>query len=178
MRFERKCTLKVSLKIAFTGAESTGKTTLVNGLCKKYPDLEVITSFTRSIPNYLDKTSDVQKQLLAVYTKRLMDVASKGFICDRTLFDVCAYSMVKGVWTDSYVRGVLDMYTRTSIFPDYLFYTPIEFPMVQDGGRPEGTREFIDGYIQEFLEEHAPVDFIVLTGSVEERMATINRVIK
>jgi nicotinamide riboside kinase len=168
----------MSLKIAFTGAESTGKTTLVNELVKHFPDVPLLTSFTRSVPNYLDKSSDVQKQLMAAYTSKLLEFSSTGFICDRTIFDVCAYSIVKGVWSQEYIDGVLELYSHTSVFPDYIFYTPIEFPMVQDGGRPEGTRVAIDEAIHMLINKHAETEYITVRGSVEQRMETILRAIQ
>ena len=162
----------MGLKIAFTGAEATGKTTLALELKKNLVNLEVIKP-TRMVRNYLEKSDDIQKQIMAVYIDALMERADKGFICDRTLFDVCAYSLVKGVWDRSYIDGILAMYARTKIFPDFIFYTPIEFDFVQDGGRPEGTREQVDSYIIELLMAHAPTDYVAVLGTVEERMDTI-----
>lgn len=167
----------MSLKIAFTGAEATGKTTLALELSKKLPHLEVVKP-TRMVDGYLTKTEDIQKQILVTHIEVLMQRLEEGFICDRTLFDVCAYSMVKGVWDDNYVKGILEMYSRTKIFPDYVFYTPIEFDFVQDGGRPEGTREAIDGYIKSYLDTYASTEYITVRGSVEERMETILRAIQ
>ena len=166
--------------IAFTGAESTGKTTLVNALHEKYPDLVVVTNLTRSVDGYLNKSDDIQKQIMAAYVSKLTSVLcfdNKNFLCDRTLFDVCAYSKVKGVWDDSYIKGVLGMYKHTRIFPEYLFYLPIEFPMVQDGGRPEGTRNQIDAAIKGFLDEHCPMSYDTITGGVEERVQKITTIL-
>lgn len=164
-------------KIAFTGAESTGKTTLALELQKVLPQLEVIKP-TRKVKGYLEKSDEIQKQILATHISTCMELVNQGFICDRTLFDVCAYSKVKGVWEDGYIRGILEMYSKTRIFPDFIFYTPIEFPFEQDGGRPEGTREEIDKFIHEYLVEHASAEYITLKGSVEERMETILSAIK
>lgn len=166
------------MKIAFTGAESTGKTTLLRELQGNFPDLVPIEGVTRNVKNYLNKSNDVQKNILASYAATLMEHAKTGFICDRTIFDVCAYSIVKEVWDYKYVDSVLTNYVKTNIFPDYLFYTPIEFPMVQDGGRPEGTREAIDAEIKRMIDKYADNEYITLTGGVEKRVETILRAIR
>lgn len=165
------------IKIAFTGAECTGKTTLALLVQKEmFPNVEVIKP-TRMVKNYLGKSDDIQKQILVTYVEELMKRVKDGFICDRMLFDVCAYSMVKGVWTTSYVDRVLSEYTKTKIYPDYIFYTPIEFEFKQDGGRPEGTRDDIDNYIRSYLKKYAAVEYIELRGGIEKRMGVIKEVV-
>lgn len=168
----------IFLKVGFTGAGGTGKTTLANELSKTYPDLELLTSTTRKVAKEVRGTSEGQKQILANFISAFM-LSTEGYITDRTLIDVCAYSKVLGVWDDDYIKPILDLYADTYSFPDFLFYTPIEFPCIQDGGRIEDNADMhqqIDSAIRYFL-EYMQVDYTTLTGSVEDRMKQILSVI-
>ena len=160
--------------VSFTGAESTGKTTLVDQLDF---GLHKVTSLTRKVPKELRGTHAGQDRILSNYLAELSLLAPQGFICDRTLFDVCAYSKVAGVWSDAEIDKVLRLYPYTSFYPDYLFYLPIEFPMVQDGGRPEGIREEIDKYIRQYVETYAP-QYYTLKGSIPQRLEEAQRIVR
>jgi len=57
----------------------------------------------------------------------------------------------------------------------HVFYLPIEFPIVLDGLRPDdpGFQQDIDGRVLSLLRAN-DLDYVTLTGSVEERLEQID----
>jgi metallophosphoesterase superfamily enzyme len=66
-------------------------------------------------------------------------------------------------------------YLSKGYAPTLFVYTPIEFPMVQDGHRPpEETREELDKWIREIIKRHG-INHLVVSGSVVERLKQVER---
>jgi hypothetical protein len=61
---------------------------------------------------------------------------------------------------------------------DFVFYLPIEFPIVLDGLRPDDAafQADIDRRIVELLESH-DVAHHSLTGSIEERQEQVRKIV-
>lgn len=96
-----------------------------------------------------------------------------SWVCDRTIIDVCSYSLLYGVWTEAVVHDMIEAWLRKPYAPTMLVYTPIEFPMIQDGNRPpEETREELDKWIRQLIVSHS-CNHIVVSGSVVERLKQI-----
>ena len=166
--------------IAFAGASGTGKTTLAHALAKLLPSKHLITNVTRKVEVSERGTDKGQQQILKYYMAELQKYAEEGFICDRTIFDVCAYSLASGAWTKDKVDGILTLYTRCEFYPTYLYYVPIEFePPLGDPHRDKflSTRAIMDEHLRALLTEYS-LGFTVLTGDIENRMKLIENSLK
>lgn len=133
--------------------------------------LEQVTNTTRSVPKELRGTREGQYKILGAYTSKLNEY-TKGWICDRSIFDVCAYSLLAGVWTTAEVHSILSQYSTKAYYPHYIFYLPIEFPLVQDGERPTKGREEVDEIILRLLKTYYPY-FKTVRGSITDRVDSI-----
>ena len=164
-----------SASISFAGASGTGKTTLAHAIAELMPTKELITNITRKVAVEDRGTPEGQQKILQNYIKELRENELEGFICDRTLFDVCAYSLASGAWDEDKVKTILDAYVQCEFYPTYLFYVPIEFePPTGDPDRDVylGIRRKMDDILVRLLSEYS-LGFIVLHGNKDERMVQI-----
>ena len=165
------------MKIAFTGTVSTGKTTLATEINKKYPELQLCTNLARSyMVNYglklnTESTDDTQIIFNKLFENLLI---IPSFVSDRSLIDSFAYHL------SVYNRGGISPYVvayQESIVQhymskyDYVFYTPVEFPLVVDGQRASDLsyQQEIDNIIKMYLKKYN-VKYQIIKGSVEERL--------
>lgn len=163
--------MKDILRIQFTGTQSTGKTTLVTEIEKRL-GVKALINQTRSVPKELRGTAAGQMMIYDHYCN-VWDSQEESYACDRTMYDMCAYSKVAGVWDDSFIAGLLMNYRWARFYPSLIVYLPIEFPMTQDGERPDdANRREVDKCIRGLLTKYCP-RFITATGSVEERLQYI-----
>lgn len=153
------------IKVAFAGSHAVGKTTLVSALADRYPSIPVIQNETRKVPRSLRGTTGGQFMIWDIYNNVLSDEPS--YICDRSMFDICAYSKVFGAWTEEEADKFAGFYRNAPYYPDLLFYLPIEFPAVQDDERPD-KRDEVDECIQNLLATLG-TPFYTVRGSVQER---------
>ena len=167
--------------IGFAGASGTGKTTLAHALATLLPAKHLVTNVTRRVAVQDRGTNSGQEEILKYYMAELQQgVDEGGCICDRTIFDVCAYSLASGAWTKDKVDGILTLYTRCEFYPTYLFYVPIEFDVTEsDPLRVKfiKDRKVMDKYLRELLAEYS-LGFTIVTGTVEERMKIIENSFK
>ena len=160
------------LKIAFCGAHSTGKSTLSAILGREF-GLPVFSSITRHTPKELRGTPAGQMRILFDYIGFFSKFAHEDWLCDRSIFDVCVYSHINGVWGTSLCNAILEEYARGEISPTHIFYLPIEFPLVDDGQRPDNkSREEFDVCARDFLDRFWP-GYDTISGSVEQRVAQV-----
>ena len=162
-----------------SGAHSTGKSTIIEHLP---PEINRIQEVARSEINKSEKLpQDMNEQerfefQLRVILKQIAEeykMEGKLFVADRAIFDMLAYSK------DLHKRHYDELYKIVSdhIQREWLwqvFYTPIEFPMKEDGIRPtsEKYRQKIDGRIQDLFEEFDVIP-IILRWTVQDRVSTI-----
>lgn len=176
------------MRIILTGASSTGKTTILNILKEKNPELQIITEVVRELHaegvqiNELGNEEGQQK-IFDKYIDLLFQ--DKDYVSDRGLTDVYAYS------TWHYNRGELsldelaremgeienfkNMYKNDIVW----VYFPIEFQTEDDGVRStnEEYRAYIDSAIRQTLED-IDVDYLTVSGTVEERLNQIKAYIE
>lgn len=171
---------KTKKRIILTGAQGTGKTTLMNALAA---DGTKTLSIARETANRLGydpsvgSSEEYQKQLFADLKKALS--GKKNYISDRGLSCVAAYTF-DGVLSERITKEIADnQYVETYQFhqdnPDALVvYLPIEFAIEDDGVRSTSVedQEKIDFLIKNILDT-AGIKYITATGSVEERVAQI-----
>jgi len=166
------------MKIALSGSQSVGKTTLANKL-NKHLKLPYIHEVARSMINLTKEYNVDYRELKGTdhfyFQEAILNIQYMleslyqftGFISDRSLIDIQAYSK-------HYMRASYNVY-------DYIIYVPIEFALEQDGIRHKGQdfQKEIDQKIQKLLKQYIPEHKIItVTGSVEERVEQVLKAIK
>tara|TARA_B100000745_G_C20136055_1_gene389399 strand:- start:583 stop:1143 length:561 start_codon:yes stop_codon:yes gene_type:complete len=171
------------MKIGFTGAGSTGKTTTLN-LIKDEVNVPILPSSTREVFKKWNIKEDQQENMspedklllqndIFDMRDRIEIEAGHSFISDRVLLDNFAYSLLRCYlamgreMVDSKEAQVLENLKTY----DLLFYFPITFTPIQDEMRHANYAllKTIDSIIYAFLTKHG-FDFITVpAGSPEDR---------
>jgi len=181
------------MRVSFTGAQSTGKTTLLNKCKEVYKDYKFVDEVTR----YVRKTYDVkineiggtetQLYILAEHIKNHLK-PDENLILDRCILDGYVYTKYQ-VENKKVSEQVLHAFN--GVFAvlidklDYIFYTdPSDVKLVDDGERSVDYK-FRDDIIFLFEDlinyKMSPKNrekVIRLSGTVEERMKTIEEYLK
>lgn len=175
------------MKIAFTGAQSTGKTTLLNEL-KNDGDIILQYDFRDEI------TRRMQKKGLAINESGnditqllIMNSHIKNSLIDNVIMDRCAldglvytdwmYDKKKvSHWVREYAEHVFNLLIDRY---DHIFYLVPEFSLEDDGIRSTNLQfrddivDLFDHYIKEYK-----IPVTKLTGSVEQRLNKVMETIK
>ena len=189
----------MSRLFTFTGAQGTGKTTILNEVVSEYKDMEVITNVVRNLYNKgdikINKKGNGKTQQLIYDTLKhkcidylynsCYEDFNTGCICDRSLVDVVAYTKYlyeRGKASKSSYEEQLKDLKEWVIYHRHgckYIYIPIEFPAVVDGVRDidEEYRKEIDENIKWLLRE-CNIDYYILEGSVEERVEMMKNIIE
>lgn len=173
-----------NIRFIFTGAQGTGKTTILNHF--KEAGYNVITEVVRNLSREGVKINEMgdndgQLKIFNTYHKLLSEQTE--YISDRGLSDVVAYTydlhLQDRVSKEELEREVNSFVRFCNEHPDVIyFYFPIEFAVVSDGVRSEdeGYRKRIDKNILDLLKT-ADVPYIEVKGTVEERIKIVERVL-
>ena len=182
------------MKIAFTGAHGTGKTTLLKDMEEMLVDkfkVHSVTEVARKIiekgyPLNMDATVDsyihyINDQLNAENEQMQgCDI----FISDRTLLDPVAYAMVNSKLPRPYISEYfIEMMKNVWLLEkdryDLYIYFPIEFALEYDGVRPpdEKYRRDIDNLILSLLEQFQ-IKYIKISGNRCERKKQLFSIIE
>lgn len=178
--------------ISFTGAQSTGKTTLLNACKERYgSEFNFIDEVTRLIKREynvpINEGGTDLTQLLIINqhlqnTFKKYDESKKGVILDRCIVDGLVYTtylvLEKQIspWVGEYAKEMFKL-----LLPriDKIFYTwPDDVKLTDDGERSINV-EFRDKIIlifntlMETYEQDLKDKIIILKGTVEERMEAI-----
>lgn len=168
-------------KINFVGAQSTGKTTVLN-LFQKDPffsgfvfKTEVVRKLVKEKGLKINEegTVETQRILFEEYKKVLEE--KSDYVSDRSILDVFAYSTWLSTkdnseeWT-SLIEEQSNYIKEHIEDLGVVVYFPIEFQVVPDGVRSvnESFRKDIDRIISVMLEMYH-IPHITITGSVNER---------
>ena len=170
-------------KIVFTGAQGTGKTTILEKF--KQDSYEVITEVVRNLAKQginINKDGDETGQQTIFNTYKNLLGSTENYVSDRCLIDVTAYTIylhkqgkISEEFTDEMIRQLHQFTTQN---PDIIYcYFPIEFPVVGDGVRDmdEEFRKEIDEIILSLL-KLLKIRFVPVIGSEEERYKVIRAV--
>lgn len=176
------------MKIIFTGAQGTGKTSVMDALPESLHKIKgvtrkVITEKNLTINEYSDNCS--QKHIFDAYEHEL--TVNDNYIAERGLIDVLAYSisrMKANRCSQTLIETQLEhLYKFTSKNTDAIYvYFPIEFDIADDGTRSL-DKEFqkeIDEIIHNILVDlklRYGIKYITVSGSVEERVKQIEKLL-
>ena len=180
--------------VSFTGAQSTGKTTLLNRVRDLNPTLNFVDEVTRRIKREYDlpineSGGDVTQSM--IMTDHIANVYRRydGFdvVLDRCAMDGVVYthwlynhgkvSKATLTWAKKVYEDLIGKY-------DMIFYTsPADVPLVDDGERSvnkefrEEILSLFDDYIFELIIENRADNVCTVEGTVEERMTFIKKVL-
>ncbi len=172
--------------VSFTGAQSTGKTTLLNILKSKNKDINFIDEVTRRINREYDLpinesgSSLTQLMIIADHVANIFrKYDSDLVILDRCIIDGLVYS--EWLYDNNNISiSMIDLATEIyhSIYKKYdiIFYTdPKDVELVDDGERSI-DKQFRDDIISSFDYRIKSLNnVVVLSGTVEERLETVKK---
>ena len=172
------------MKVLFTGAQGTGKTSVMEALPASWPKIKGVTRKTIADNNLTinkDSTERSQSAIFDAYSDVLS--VDKDFISERSLFDVLAFTQYQFCLGKVSEKVFLEQLEQTKKFvqdnPDALYiYFPVEFAPKSDGQRstdPE-YQQAIDALIRWMLGVFR-VKYVKITGSVSERCRQIQSVV-
>ena len=177
--------------ISFTGAQSTGKTTLLNACKEVYGErfsfVDEVTRLVKrnyNVPINEEGTDITQLFIINTHIENAFKVYDKpeGVILDRCIIDGLVYTGYLALegkvskWVFKYAKDVFNL-----LIPkvDKIFYThPSDVELVADGERSvdlEFRKKIIDLFelVFELYDEKLKNKVIILKGTVEERMEQI-----
>ena len=176
------------MKIAFSGPQGTGKTTLLKYL-KGDKDFrysyKFIDEITRRVQkkgyNINEKGDNFDLTQLLIMNEHLSNLFEGDVIMDRCMLDGIVYTnylywegkVSKWVW--EYAR---ELFWRYGEMYDYIFYLTPEFDLEDDGVRSvdQDFRDSIENWFEAIIEQDK-IKVHGLTGSVEERIKQFKEII-
>jgi predicted ATPase len=171
-----------NMKYLFTGAQGTGKTTVMNQLSTSMPTVQGITRklIADGIQVNYAGSSNSQKVIFDAYYEALNK--DTDYISERSLIDVLAYTNY--LYDNN--KCTYDELAREALLAEEWYkhnecmyiYFPIEFDIVYDGVRSMNKtyQKKIDDYIKQYLNKLNLV-YITVHGTVEERVEQISKLI-
>lgn len=172
------------IQIVFTGAQGTGKTTLVNEISKKLNiktlsiarETAINSGWTAETPGSVE----YQKELFDKLYKKIS--SKKSFVSDRALSCVAGYTFnhaLANMGDEQFKKLADNQYKKFCKFhnehPDVLIvYTPIEFELPDDGLRSTNKelQMSLDFIIKNILDT-SNANYLTASGTVEERLDII-----
>ena len=168
------------MRIGLCGTISVGKTTLVNALkeLEQFKDYETATERSKYLRDQgisLNTDSTLKGQLVFA-AERSIELMKPNIITDRTLYDVCAFTLsAKSIeWVEKRYFTEILMSLRNEY--DAVIYVSPEGVEIEDNGvrtTDAKYREQIDFTIREMLVEYPPKKLIKIQGTTEQRISTI-----
>lgn len=171
---------KIKKRIILTGAQGTGKTTLMNALAadgtKTLSLAREAATNNGGLPTD-EQREDFQKNLFATAFKALS--SKRNYISDRGLTCIAAYTFLGALQNSVKKKTADNQYLKLQKFhndnPDILLvYLPVEFDIEDDGMRSTDKEHqaAIDFMIKNILDTSG-VKYITATGTIEERVAQV-----
>jgi len=169
------------MKIAISGAQSTGKTTLLNaikkdfrrnGMLQKYTFFDELTRKIHQEGIKINEDGDDLTQLLTLNV-HVNNIVYNNFVSDRSIIDAVCYTHYLysedkvSEWVMTYATNVMK---KIVFLYDRIYYLPNELAIKDDGVRSnnETFRDDIVELFEYYIEEYnLPV--IKLTGTVADR---------
>ena len=168
------------MKIGLVGTMSVGKTTLAKALGEtdRFKDHSVQTERSKYLSNLgipLNTDSTLPGQFIFL-AERATELLQPNIITDRTIWDVCAFTLSAKSISDSEKRAFVEAAMCLRDYYDVVIYVSPRGVAMEDNGIREtdlGYRMKIDNAIQLALEEFKPKRLISVEGTTNERIATI-----
>jgi predicted ATPase len=172
------------MKIIFTGAQGTGKTSVMDALPDTFNKIRGITrniikEKKLTVNEYSDNAS--QTHIFNAYEHQL--VSTDNYIAERGLIDVYAYTMSRvkaGKCSQTIAETQLSKIEKFNTKnPDVIYiYFPIEFDIVEDGVRSmnKDFQKEIDEIIHTTLLKTG-CNYFSVSGTVEQRVSQILNII-
>jgi len=180
--------------ISFTGAQSTGKTTLLNLIKDCNPYLDSIDEVTRRIkrdynlPINEDGGDITQTMIMSDHIANIYRKYDSDVVLDRCALDGVVYTQWlhnKGKVSIEVLRWAKKIYNNLISKYDAIFVTsPDDVPLVDDGERSvdiefrEEIIDIFDMYIGEMKIYSEDKNVFVVEGTVKERMKYIKNVLE
>jgi nicotinamide riboside kinase len=168
------------MRIGLTGTMSVGKTTLAKALGEidQFKDHSVHTERSKylrdlGIPLNTDSTLAGQFVFLA---ERATELLYPNIITDRTIWDVCAFTLGAQSISDYDKQAFTDAAMTLRDYYDLVIYvSPIGVDIEDNGVRTTDLdyRNKIDTVIKMSLGRFAPKKLIMVEGTTEQRISTI-----
>lgn len=170
------------MKIAITGAQGVGKTTLAQQINKDYPLLKILPEAARLAQKAgykLDHTATVETELWLISKQIELESEEDNWVADRCGIDLLAY--IQYLFSQEF--NLIEFATKTLIpkFSNYdlVIYLPSgEFAIEDDGLRTTDIKfqKDIDNQIKDILEKHK-IKFVKIIGSPNERMEKVKKIL-
>jgi len=168
------------MKIGLAGTMSAGKTTLAKALGEldQFKDYKIQTERSRylnslGIPLNTDSTLPGQFVFLA---ERASELLVDNIITDRTIWDVCAFTLSAKSISDWEKRTFVEAAMCLKDYYDIVIYVSSRGVQMEDNGIREtdlAYRMKINQTIVMALDEYKPKRVIEVEGTTEERISTI-----
>jgi nicotinamide riboside kinase len=182
--------------ISFTGAQSTGKTTLLNNIRSLNPFyIEYVAEVTRRIKREFnlpinESGGDLTQTM--IMSDHIANVYQK-YNCDNVILDRCALDGIvytqwlynKGKVSKEVLQWAKKIYNTLIDEYDVIFVTsPADVPLVDDGERSvdkkfrEEIIDIFDMYIDDMKIYSEGENVFAVEGTVEERMKYIKNILE
>lgn len=175
--------------VSFTGAQSTGKTTLLNHLANANPYITFVEEVTRRIkrefnlPINEDGGNLTQFMIMADHVANVYrETDSDITVLDRCAVDGVVYTLwlwEQGMIDDDIYLAACNIYNSIINKYDVIFYTdPADVKLVNDGERSIDV-DFRNDIIKLFEDRISGLGNVVkLSGTVEERLETVKKTVE
>jgi len=179
--------------VSFTGAQSTGKTTLLNEIKDKNPWLDSVDEVTRRIKREYnlpinESGGDItQSMIMADHIANVYRKYDGDVILDRCAMDGVVYThwlYNKGKVSKEVLNWAKKIYNELIGSYDVIFITdPADVPLVDDGERSidvdfrKEILDLFDDYKYDLIIENRADNVYTVSGTVEERMTFIKKVL-
>lgn len=168
------------MRIAISGAQSVGKTTLLNALRseKYFKDFTICNEVTRRVKEYgfqINENGDDITQRLIMQEHIVNVFMYDKMLTDRTALDGVVYTTYlhnKSKVTVPTLLFAQEVFKKLISYYDLFFYIKPEFDIEDDGVRST-DKDFRDDIVKLFDQYLAQTPHIVLTGSVRERVEQV-----
>lgn len=182
------------MQIILVGAQSTGKTSVMNALpegLKRYGIREVIRNMTAQDPSiHINQNGDDWSQNRFFFEYLYLFAKYPDYISDRGLLDVCAYTLwlarTGKVAYETYEKQMYILQDWLKAHPDvvHIYFPANYFAVVDDGYRDanEENRQAVDNCVREVIDELVKqglwVGYTIGASPVMARVKEINDIIK
>lgn len=170
------------MKIAITGAQGVGKTTLAQQINNEYPELEILPEAARLAQKEgykLDSSATVETEIWLINKQLELESLGDSWVADRCTIDLFAY--LKHLFSH---ENELVKFAKKMLIPkfnsyDLVIYLPSGEFAIEDDGVRETNLKFqkdIDSYIVNILNEHE-IKYLKITGTREERLEKVKKIL-